>query len=196
MRFRRPSEQQDGFTLIELMVAAFLGVVVLSIVGGIMWSSSQAEGLVRNVTTATSAGQAVTNSLETGIRNSEYKPATTIPLTILTSGSDQMLVALVAQNGATVSAKCEAWYYDATNKVIRYTTSASAIALPNAATLATWTKLSTGVGLVTGSSTVFSLRGTTGINFAFQEDAGKDPAVAFQSTVTSRTGVTGSVACF
>jgi prepilin-type N-terminal cleavage/methylation domain-containing protein len=196
MRFRNPSGSEDGFTLIELMVASLLGVLVLSVVGGIMWSSSQAEGLVRNVTSATSAGQAVANSLENGIRNSENSFGQVIPLKILTSGSDQMVVALVAQNGATASAKCQAWYYDATNKLIRYTTSASAIALPSSATLAAWTKLSTGVKPITGSTIVFSLRGTTGLNFAFQEDAGKDPAVAFQSSITSRTGLTGSVACF
>jgi hypothetical protein len=62
--------------------------------------------------------------------------------------------------------------------------------------LATWMKLSTGVRPITGSTIVFSLRGTTGLNFAFQEDAGADPAVAFQSSTTSRTGLTGSVACF
>lgn len=194
----RRSRDDSGFTLVELMVAALLTVVVLSVVGGIMFSSTKTENSVRTVSQATSAGQLVTNSIESGIRNSAVSVNTTIPFQLTTpSGSDQMVVALVVGNAAVASGRCVAWYYSASQKTISYTSSSSAIAAPTASALASWTRLSGGVTPLSGSTTIFSLRGTQGLTLAFREDVGSNnSAIVFQSSISSRTGLTGSFACY
>jgi len=187
---------EEGFTLIELMVSALLIVLVLSVVGGLMVSTTSTERRVRDVTSATNAGQLVARSVTTGIRNSANSVSTTAPY-MLTSptGNDQMLVALTIGSAAAITSRCAAWYYSATEHSVRYTTSATAIAAPSAAALATWTLLSTGVTPFSGTG-IFASRGSKGITLAFKEDAGKGPAVVFQSSVTSQTGMTGSVTCY
>jgi hypothetical protein len=103
--------------------------------------------------------------------------------------------ALVVGSASTATAKCNAWYYSASTSKVYWTSSATAITAPSAAQLATWFLLSTGVSPISGT-TIFTLSGTTGLSIAFKEDAGSDAAVPFQSTVTSITGLTGSVACY
>jgi type II secretory pathway pseudopilin PulG len=193
-----PSRGRDaGFTLIELMVGALLTVLVLSLVGGIVISSTRSEGIVRSVAQATQAGQLVTSSVQAGIRNSAISLGKSAPFKLTTpAGSDQLLVALVVSSGTTATASCAAWYYSATAKEVRYSTSGSAIAAPNAATLATWTLLSKGVSPISPSTTIFSSASTYNLNLAFQEAAGMASPIPFQSSITSRTGMTGAIACF
>ncbi len=193
-----PSRGRDaGFTLVELMVGALLTVLVLSLVGGIVVSSTRSEGIVRSVAQATESGQLVTSSVQAGIRNSALSLGSTLPFKLTTpSGSDQFLVALVVSTGATATASCAAWYYSATAKEVRYTTSSSAIAAPSASTLATWTLLSKGVSPISPSTTIFSSPSTYKLSLAFQESAGNASPIPFQSSITSRTGMTGAIACF
>jgi type II secretory pathway pseudopilin PulG len=192
----QPARDSAGFTLVELLVASMLLVLVLLVVGGIMFSSSKTEVLVRSTTTATSSGQSVTNSIETGVRNAELPAGGTAPIGLRTpTGADQMVTVLTVGSGAVATARCAAWYYSASTGSIRYTTSATAIAAPSSNSLKTWTLLATGISPLSGSA-VFSLRGSSALTFAFKVDAGSDPAVPFQSSITSRTGTTGSVACF
>lgn len=195
-KFRVARESDDGFTLIELMVSGLLGVLVISVVAGIMFSSTNTEGLVRNVSVATEAGQSLTNSLERGIRNSAYKVGTLQSVRVLNVGSDQLVTALTVGSGSAISASCSAWYYSAATHSVRFFSWPSgAIVAPTLAALSSWKLLSTGVSPVTGDF-IFTLDGPTTLSFAFNEDAGKDPAIPFQSTVASRTAITGSTACF
>mgnify|MGYP001218419624 CR=1 FL=1 len=194
---RTPRHSESGFTLIELMVGAMLTILVVGLVGGIIISSTRSETIVRSVAQATSAGQMVTASVQNGIRNSGVSLNTTTPYKLTTpSGSDQLLVALVVSNGTTATASCAAWYYSATAGEVRYTTASSAIAAPTASQLATWTLLSKGVSPISPSTTIFSARGTYGLNLAFQETAGTASPIVFQSSITSRTGLTGAIACY
>jgi prepilin-type N-terminal cleavage/methylation domain-containing protein len=188
--------REDGFTLVELMVAILLSALVLSIVGGLMFSSQSTEVIVGSVTQATQNGTAVQNSIVNGIRNSESSLGTSLPfkLTVPATG-DQMVTALVVGSGATATTTCQAWYFSSSTKSIRYKVSSSAIGTPNAAVLATWTLLSTGVTPISGS-TIFSPTGTNGLSMAFNEAAGNDPAVPFQTSVYSRTGLTGTISCY
>lgn len=189
---------ESGFTLIELMVAAALSVVVLSLVGGIIFSSTQAEGTVRTVSQATSAGQLVTASVQNGIRNSAVSLGRTTPYQLTApTGSDQMLVALVVSNGATATASCAAWYYSATEQSVRYLTSGSAINAPTSSALANWTLLAKGIAPISPSTTIFTARGSYGVNLAFQASAGTSASpIPFQSSITSRTAMTGAIACY
>lgn len=191
-------DTEQGFTLVELMVAAMLSLVVLTLIGGILFSSTQAEGTVRTVAQATSAGQVVTASVQNGIRNSAISLNSTTPykLTVPT-GSDQLLVALVVSNGTTATASCAAWYYSATAQTVRYLTSGSAISAPTSAALANWTLLAKGISPISPSTTIFTARGTYGVNLAFQASAGTTASpIPFQSSITSRTGMTGAIACY
>jgi type II secretory pathway pseudopilin PulG len=188
---------QAGFTLIELMVGALLTVLVMSLVGGVIISSTRSETIVRSVAQATSAGQAITASVQNGIRNSAVSLNTGTPYRLTTpSGSDQLLVALVVSSGTSATASCAAWYYSATAGEVRYSTSTTAIAAPSASQLATWTLLSKGVSPISPSAAIFSARGTFGLNLAFQESAGTASPIVFQSAVTSRTGMSGAIACY
>lgn len=194
----------EGFTLIELMVGGLLGVLILVLVAGITVSSTATEGLVRNVSIATSAGQSLTNSIERGVRNAASSAGTTKTVQVLPDGSptvladanDQLVTALVVGSGATITTSCAAWYYSASTKSIRYRTWASgAVIPPTVAQLSSWRLLSAGVTPVTGT-TIFTQLNSNSISFAFNEDAGNDPAIPFQSTVTSRTAMAGNTACF
>lgn len=195
MTIKRGSEA--GFTLIELMVGALLTVLVLSLVGGIVLSSTRSEGIVRSVAQATEAGQLVTSSVQNGIRNSALSLNSSVPFKLTTpTGSDQLLVALVVSNGATATASCAAWYYSATAGEVRYTTSNTAIAAPSSTALATWTLLSTGVAPIPPSTTIFSTPSTYKLNLTFQAAAGDASPIPFQSSITSRTAMSGAIACF
>jgi len=178
-----------GFTLIELIVASGLIVLVLSVLGGIMISSMTTERSVRTLTTATSTGQLVTGSLEDGIRNAATPITFTAP-----GGIDQMVTARVAGTGSALTFSCQAWYYSSVNKTIRYKRADTAITAANAAAQTGWTLLAEGVTPKTTGVPVFSLSGST-VSFAFKVDAGKYPAVVFDSSITSQSGVTGVAPC-
>jgi prepilin-type N-terminal cleavage/methylation domain-containing protein len=184
----------DGFTLIELLVSALLIVVVLSVIGGLMFSTMRAQGTVSTVTSATTQGQLVSSSIENGIRNASVGISPNAYSLTAPSGTDQLLVALVVGSGATITSTCSAWYYSASTQSIRFKNSASAISAPTAAGLTTWTLLSTGVTPTTGSS-IFALSGPS-LSFAFRQAAANNSYVSFSSTISSRTGMTGSSPCF
>ena len=183
-----------GFTLIELLVAALLIVVVLSVIGGLMISTMKAQGTVSTVTSATTQGQLVSSSIQNGIRNASVGISPNAYLLTTPSGTDQLLVALVVGSGATITSTCSAWYYSASTQSVRFKNSASAITAPTAAALTTWTLLSTGVTPTTGSS-IFALNGPS-LSFAFRQAAANNSYVSFSSTISSRTGMTGSSPCF
>jgi prepilin-type N-terminal cleavage/methylation domain-containing protein len=184
----------DGFTLIELLVSALLIVVVLSVIGGLMFSTMKAQGTVSTVTSATTQGQLVSSSIENGIRNASVGISPNAYKLTTPSGTDQLLIALVVGSGATITSTCSAWYYSASTQSIRFKNSASAITAPTAAALTSWTLLSTGVTPTAGSS-IFALSGPS-LSFAFRQAAANNSYVSFSSTISSRTGMTGSSPCF
>jgi prepilin-type N-terminal cleavage/methylation domain-containing protein len=189
-------KNEDGFTLVELIVASLLLALVISVIGGLMYSTQKTEVLVQTTTTATTSGQAVINSVENGVRNSEVSAGQSVPIKLTNpTGSDQMLTALVVGSGTTATTTCKAWYYSASAGTVSITSSTAAISAPTVAQLATWTQVATGVSPISGS-TIFSLAGTTGVNLSYKVSAGLDPSVPFSSTVISRTGTTGTTACF
>jgi prepilin-type N-terminal cleavage/methylation domain-containing protein len=188
-------KNDEGFTLVELIVSSLLLALVISVIGGLMYSTQKTEVLVQTTTTATTSGQAVISSIENGVRNSEVGLGGSVPVSLTNpSGSDQMLTALVVGSGTTASTTCQAWYYSASAGTIRYTTSTGAISAPSVTQLATWTQLATGISPTSGTS-IFSLSGAT-VNIAYKVSAGLDPSVPFASTVVSRTGTIGTSACF
>jgi hypothetical protein len=170
-------------------------VLVFFVIGGIMYSSQETTILVQTTTSATSAGQVVINSLEMGVRNSENSLGGSVPLKLTNpTGSDQMLTGLVVGKSAAGTAQCEAWYYSASDGTIRQNVSGTAITAPTSAQLKSWLVLASGVTPITGT-TIFAFTTPT-LSVDYKVSAGKDPAVPFSSTFASRTGTTGTIACF
>jgi type II secretory pathway component PulJ len=189
MNRRIDSRPEEGFTMIELVIAMMLLVLVLGIVGAMIGSLSSTSKTVQSFTSTSSSAQVAAESIERGIRNSSDFLLTT------PSGTDQMLVARTAQGSTTLTWVCAAWYYSSANGgSIRYTSSSSAIAAPSSATLATWTLMATGVTPTTGS-TIFSGSSPT-LSFSFNGTSSGGGPVAIASTALSRAGSSGTPACY
>jgi len=187
---RPPRPAEGGFTLVEMVVAAAVFSLVAITVMGVLLTTITTGEKVRTVTAAANQAQLVTRSLNAGISNAAVPPSLTAV------GSDQLLRARVAGTGASIGWSCQAWYYSASERTIRTTTSATAIAQPNATQLAQWTLLASEVHPKAGSTTVFSLVGATGIAVAFTVDAGEAPDVVLESTFTSQSKVSGGSPCY
>lgn len=118
-----PTEQdsttQDferGFTLVELLIYSMLLLIVLAIVGAMLGSTVTTSKSVNSLTAASTSAQLVSESVERGIRNSSDFHLTT------PTGTDQLLVARTALDGATINWVCVAWYYSAAGGgTVRYT---------------------------------------------------------------------------
>jgi len=180
-----------GFTLVEVLVAGALLSVVLIVVAGIYTSITSAERVVNAITTTTKTAQGAATAIETGIRNSSEF--------ILTNpqGSDQMVVARTADQDATLTWSCRAWYFSAANGgSIRSTrtTDGTHIPAPNASQLANWTLLVTGVSPRTGSG-IFTVSGNE-LQISFNGTVSGQQPVAIQTTVAARTGVSEAHSCY
>ena len=187
---RRASDA--GFTLVEMIVAAAVFSLVALTVMGVLLTTITTEVKIRNVSLATSQAQLVTRSLNDGISNA----ATPQRLIVPASTADQLLMARVAGEAASLGWSCQAWYFSATEGTIRTTSSSTAIATPTASQLATWTLLASGVRPLDGATTVFSPVGATGVSMAFRIDAGEFDDVVLKSTYTSSSRVTGGAPCY
>jgi type II secretory pathway pseudopilin PulG len=183
----KDEQSDDGFTLVELIVAASLTVLVILVVGGLMYSGSTTERSVRTLTSATTAGQFAATNVEKSIRNSSAFQVQAV-------GADQFLVAKVAGSASALTWSCAAWYFSAADSTLRTMISSSAIALPTVAAQRSWTLLSGGL-IPSGGTTVF-LAGGSRLTITFQVDAGKGPDIVFRSSIASQTGQTGSAPCY
>lgn len=127
----RLSEPRDeGFTLIELMVSAMLGVLVLGVASSILISMFRTEHTTSDFSGATTTGQLISRSVEEGVRNAAPAPA---PDSTLASdpgvqssvdANGELLRARVAMgtSGGTVTWQCQAWYFSPTTQTIAVAT--------------------------------------------------------------------------
>jgi prepilin-type N-terminal cleavage/methylation domain-containing protein len=180
---------ESGFTLIELMVVCVLLGIVMTVLGGIFISTLRTQQTVSSVSTSSNNAQLAARTLDTRIRNSSEFQLTT------PSGSDQLLVARSASTGATLSWNCYGWYYSATNKTLRMTSTADGtkITAPSATALASWTLVASGVTPASGS--VFSAAGSQ-LTVGFDVAATNSKSTTIQFTTAKTTGVAGSNTCF
>lgn len=182
----------DGFTLIEILVTVMLSVLVLSVAGGLLISTSRAERQVSSLDTAASASQLASNSITRGIRNASELRVTA------GGGNDRLLVARTATAGNTLSWVCSAWFYQSATKTLRYKTSPTAIPMPAPADLASWTQLAENVTPI-GATAVFIQDSPTKARFAWtvaSSASGAGAAATAQATLSTRSGVTGGAPCF
>lgn len=181
-------------SLVELLIYSVLLVVVLTIAGAIIINALTSQHTVSAVTTATSAGQLVSTSVEQGIRNaSAFKVDTPTAFgQLLRSRTVRVTTAGVATWG------CVAWFRTPSGNF--YTrSSTSTIAAPTVTSdLSTWTLIATGVGLPTGTAQAFT--GTASqLSLAVSVDTGDSKPVLISTTIVSRpqtdTG-TAPTSCF
>jgi type II secretory pathway pseudopilin PulG len=141
-RVRHLVSDQSGFTLMEVIVSALLVTLVLAAVAGIYLSTVNTQQTVSGVTGSSNDAQLAARTIDTALRNgSSYE---------ITAGSDggQLLVVRSAGSDAVLAWHCIAWYFSPLDGgSIRMSREAdgTAIAVPSAATLATWTLLAAGV---------------------------------------------------
>jgi prepilin-type N-terminal cleavage/methylation domain-containing protein len=188
---RRLRRDQEGFTLVELLVYVLLFGIILVIVGGMLINSTRAERGVRGSADASNLGQLISQSVQRGVRNAV---AISLPTT---TDHTQLLTVLTAGTQTPVVWSCQSWYYTPDNGGAVYTkksTPAAAIAAPTAGTLGTWMKLGTGIVPVTGDR-LFNTTGTNGISVAFRVSAGDRRPVLIQTTAMSRSQPTAGAPC-
>lgn len=146
--------EDDGITLVEVLIAAVLSLIVLGVMAGMFISTTNAEANVRGLTTATTQSQLAWNTIDRSTRNSSI-------VAVASVGSDMVLRARTVGSGTTAVWGCTAFYWSATDKTIRYSTSTSAIAAPaNTAAQRSWTLLADNV-VKTGSTAVFAVATNT-----------------------------------
>jgi type II secretory pathway pseudopilin PulG len=180
MRAKRP-RADDGFTMVELIVAASLGVLVILVVAGLMYSGSTTERSVRTLSAATANGQLASANVEKSIRNSSAFEFLAV------AAGDQFLRATVASSASALTCTYSAWYFSAADKTLRTMTSSSVILPPTVAAQRSWTLLSDGLIPASGA-TVFASADLIRLNIAFKVDSGNGPDVAFVSSIARQTG--------
>lgn len=186
---RRPRAQADeGFTLMELVVASMLGIIVLLIVGSLLINGLRGQSSVTSLTAATNASQLAATSIQGDVRN-----ATAVKTTAI--GSDQFVVARVARGtNTTVTYKCVSWYYSAATKEIRSHESSTAITAPSSTTLKTWRLVASKV--TPKGTTVFSSADLKSVSITFFVDSGTAKAVPISTFAASRNPTGDSAPCF
>lgn len=182
--------EQSGFTLMELLVAASLLGLTITLVGTLMVSLVTTERTVTGVTAGTTNAQLAATSIDARISQSSSFQVTDV-------GADQMLVARVAGGAAALDWQCFAWYYSSAGEGSIRTVSApdgSTIALPDATALDSWSSLITGVSPPAGG-TVFTANGPQ-LSITFDVAAGTSPPVAIRLTTIRLSGVAEEATCF
>lgn len=159
---RRLREQDAGLTLVELIIYSLLLSVIVAIAGGMLISSITTQRDVSRITTATSDGQVVASSIEAGIRNA----GGSAPFTIASSPLGPVLktrTATVTASG-TVTWTCRAWLHTtADGKIWTRRSETAAVPTPtDAAGLAGWSLLASGVTPASGHGAVFQSAGVFG----------------------------------
>jgi hypothetical protein len=133
---RLRTDDETGFTLVEMVISAMLGVLVLTLAAAILMSMFRTQHITGDFSDATTTGQLISRSVEQGVRNAAPGPEPTdsIAVTddgILSSvdGNGQLLRARVAMgtSGGDISWKCMAWYYSPATKTITQARSDSMI---------------------------------------------------------------------
>lgn len=182
---RARSGSDSGFTLVELLIYMAFSVIVLSLVGGMMISTLNAQKSIVARSEATTSGQAVAQSVHSGVRNAVNH---TLTPTNSRADTDQLLVVQSLDLGTETNPTCLAWYYStAGDGAIYYQRSAAPITAPEGTDSAGWLLLATGVQSPTG---IFDDAGSgsgtrIALSFSVSADAESAP-VWFESTTISR----------
>lgn len=136
-RIRR---DDSGLTLVELIIAAGLTVLVLTLVGTFMVDSFSAQHKVTTTAEATSSAQVTMYSLETQVRQ-----ASAIGVFAGNTTQSQLLVARTEVGSGSHAYHCEAWFYDDVAKAIFHTTFTGQSTWPWGSSITNWVDLGSGL---------------------------------------------------
>lgn len=124
-RAKAALQDDAGFSLAELGVYSVLSVVILLICSTIFIGSTTTRAQVVNLTTATSVGQLIANSVAEGAHNAAGAPGSSGDQRLGVKAEEmtaegQLLRARVAVGASdgTVIWQCQAWFYSTTTKAI------------------------------------------------------------------------------
>lgn len=186
-----------GFTLVELMIAAVLLGLVLTLVGSVLIQGLRIQSTVQTSTSAASSSQLAAESLARGVNNAVRlevsAPAAGISLVRTVSRSDDGAVPA----GTLV---CRAWVV--AGGEFRTRESTTAIAAPtSAAEVQNWTLLATGVEQARRPDNsvipVFTDLGNTSLDVAFTVDAPNASPVLVDTRLSAFTpDPTAGLTCF
>ncbi|WP_167042861.1 hypothetical protein [Salinibacterium sp. ZJ454] len=170
---------ERGITLIELLIYSMLAIIVLTLAGGMLINSVNADKTVREASLASNSAQLVSQSFTHGVRH-----ARELERSVPFAGAE-VLRALIVDNALSTPAvgHCEAWYFGAGE--IRTTRSNTAIPLPTAAAdVADWTLLAKGAAPITATQ-VFAQSDLTAV-ITVQIATGDEQPVLIETTAVSR----------
>jgi type II secretory pathway pseudopilin PulG len=177
-------------TLIELLLHMALSVIILAVVGAMLVSSTRAQTQVSGATSASTVGQLIMRSVQTGVRT-----ASQVNLPVPSGGAQVLTVR--TQDGLTpVSWSCQVWYFTPASGGSVYTKRIPATTpytAPDPGNLSSWTLLGTGVS-VTGAPVFTASVGFVTVNLSINAGAGLPQAM--KSTSNTLNLVTVGAPCF
>ena len=179
---------ESGLGLVELIIYAALSLTVLSVVGGIVISLVNVQNQVMNSANGAEQAQLISRSIGTGVRNS-----TAISLESVAS-VDQILRVRTASTSSTATWLCQAWYFSAAEKTVRFKSMSTAVATPSSQDLAGWTLLGSGVTPAQGQQ-IFQLNGLK-VSLEFSERLASESPIVIKTSASGRGAVRISAPCF
>jgi len=178
---------EDGFTLVELVVATAVLSVILLAIGGLLFGTTITQRSVSAVSQSTSSAQTAADAIRTQVRNaSEFR---LFPV----GAADQLLVARVAGTGSTATYTCVGWYYAAVEHELRtrsWGVNGSTAIPTSSAVASTWALLLDGVSPRSGSAVFQPPSGGT-IEVAYEvetDDRNEPTALQFTAALAGQQG--------
>lgn len=196
MRIRCSNGDEQGFTLVELMISTGLTIIVLVITGGILISGLRTQEIARSVTDAANTAQQIVHSVQSGVKNASAITVTSNS----TTGTQLLLARTVSSDPNSTAPSCQAWYYTPSNGGAVYTTKttpAAAITLPSGGPQGVWTILGTGVSPADPSTgKVFNAPNGGRVELKFDVAAGSHPYVLINTMTYNSQSTSVSSPCF
>ncbi len=189
-------KRENGFTMVELMIASGLSIIVLVIAGGILISALRTQEIDRSVTDAANTAQLIVRSVQSGVKNASAITVTSDA----TTGTQLLLVRTVSSDPNSTAPSCQAWYYTPANGGAVYTTKttpAAAITLPSGGPQGIWTILGTGVSPADPTTgKVFNAPNGGRVELKFDVAAGSHPYVLINTMTYNSQSTAVSSPCF
>jgi type II secretory pathway pseudopilin PulG len=187
----RTAKCESGLTLVELLLYMGLSVVVLVVAGAMLVSSTRAQTQVSGATSASTAGQLIMRSIETGVRN-----ASQVDLPATTASGTQLLTVRTQDGETPVQWSCQAWYFtpDAGGGSLYTRRMPATTAIPSpAGGLSSWTLLGAGVS-VSGAPVFTRSAGLVTVSLSVR--AGSGSPIPMKSVSNTLNLVTSGAPCF
>ena len=190
------ADQDDGFTLLELLISTGLAIIILGIAGGVLIGGLRAQESTGTVTDAANTAQQIVRSVQAGVRNASAITVTSNAVT----GTQLLLARTVGSDPTSTAPSCQAWYYTPANGGSVYTTRttpASVISLPSGGPQGIWTIIGKGVSPADpATGKVFNAPSGGRVELKFDVAAGSHPYVLINSMTYTPQTTTVSAPCF